>query len=355
MPAFYSTSEGTPGGLLLLLRLALDPCPDEALFDSGSVSCLTGNLTSCAASGTYDPFGMRIEERFLSRLPAQLPVSEGANGTAPGVIVEGTPWNPSLGTSYLHQRYQAFLRDRYNNTIEALEARWGEASISGFESIQFSPVLPANAAMHGDWRAFVADEFTFTYEEVSTSDQLVLYRDFLAKRYREINALNTAYGTTYAAFQSIAFPSERDFPSSEPRLTDWMQFVSSILPMERAAHRFTVLVPTIPGTTFTEQQRQIDLVRRIVELEKPGHTEFDVLPYWALFRVGTARLGLDTVLDQGSRYTSLLLGEGFLAGSYIDRQHPWGEANRIVTGTRYTTHDPVTQSLTTTSLNEAID
>ncbi len=43
--------------------------------------------------------------------------------------------------------------------------------------------------------------------------------------------------------------------------------------------------------------------------------------YWAMFRVGEARLQLDTVIDQGSRapqlLPSLVLGEGFVGASYL--------------------------------------
>ena len=48
---------------------------------------------------------------------------------------------------------------------------------------------------------------------------------------------------------------------------------------------------------------------------------FDVKFYWAMFRVGAARLNYDTVLDTGSRAPELLspavLGQGYLAESYL--------------------------------------
>jgi hypothetical protein len=63
------------------------------------------------------------------------------------------------------------------------------------------------------------------------------------------------------------------------------------------------------------------LAHRIVDLEKPVHTVFDVKFYWAMFRIGEVRLQLDTVIDQGSRAPQLLpnlvLGEGFVGESYL--------------------------------------
>src|SRR5205807_200869 len=56
-----------------------------------------------------------------------------------------------------------------------------------------------------------------------------------------------------------------------------------------AAHRFVVLVPeALPAAESA-------MVSRIVNLEKPAHTVFEVRRYWEGFRVGEARLGVDTL------------------------------------------------------------
>lgn len=73
------------------------------------------------------------------------------------------------------------------------------------------------------------------------------------------------------------------------------------------AHRFTVMLPT---TISQSTQR---LVERIIELEKPAHTAFTIKQYWALFRVGEVRLGLDTVLGRGGRFETFRLGATALA------------------------------------------
>jgi hypothetical protein len=181
---------------------------------------------------------------------------------------------------------------------------------------------------HDDWRAFVADGLTFTYAEVGDADT-ALYRDVLERRYRRVERMNTLYGTGYAAFSAVPLPDT--FPPAEPRLSDWVQFASLVVPLQRNAARFDVLVPVEAGLEQAEQQRRLDFVRRLVEREKPAHTEFEVKGYWALFRVGEARLGLDTLLDRGSRYLPLLL-PGALGAVTVGRGHPWGVPDRFVAG-----------------------
>jgi len=103
---------------------------------------------------------------------------------------------------------------------------------------------------------------------------------------------------------------------------DWLQFERQLLAMHRTAHRFSVLLPV---TGVTEDPFDLDerlrRARRIVEIEKPAHTVFDVRLYWALNRVGEARLGIDTLLNAGSRAPELIpdavLGRAYIGASFV--------------------------------------
>src|SRR5262249_31680040 len=110
-------------------------------------------------------------------------------------------------------------------------------------------------------------------------------------------------------------------PEKSAPLRDWVHFEGVVLPARDAAHRFTVF---LPQAKLGHEDSDLDLARRIVALEKPAHTSFDVKFYWAFFRVGDARLGQDTIVDLGSRSPALLspfvldrnyLGSGWLGGS----------------------------------------
>ena len=135
--------------------------------------------------------------------------------------------------------------------------------------------------------------------------QLRWWQEFLARRHAGISSLNAAYGTNWPEFAAVPIPAE--LPTNEIALRDWLQFEGVALPMHRAAHAFSVLLPATRRevTESDARLRTLQWANRIIELEKPAHTVFDVKFYWAFFRVGEARLGEDTQLGQGSRAPEL--------------------------------------------------
>ncbi len=91
-----------------------------------------------------------------------------------------------------------------------------------------------------------------------------------------------------------------------------------------AAHRFSVLVPE------DLSQIETDMVERIVLLEKPAHTAFDVRRFWDYFRVGEARLGIDTALGDESRFLPIILGRDYLSEGYLESAYPMDVTGRTV-------------------------
>ncbi|HEU0052902.1 MAG TPA: hypothetical protein VFQ39_06980, partial [Longimicrobium sp.] len=168
--------------------------------------------------------------------------------------------------------------------------------------------------------------------------ELPLWRTFLAGKYRSVEALNAAWkragSAAFASFDDVPFLTA--LPAGGAELGDWITFVSVVVPMHRAAHRFTVLVPVVPGESAESQRRRRDLARRIAEIEKPAHTVVEARLYWAALRVGEARLGTDTLLGEGSRFTALELGRGELAAARLEWTEPWNTTGRMVVG-----RDPV--------------
>jgi phage tail-like protein len=329
---------GTPAGLARAVRLAVDPCPDEGLFDDSALACDIG-ASGCVQGARPAGGGVRIVEAFRTRSRSGVVYGD---ATAAATIVAtpaGAPWAPEHGAAPLHRRYRDFLRGRYQNAagappINALNEAW-DANLASFEAVHLPPVRPASAGAAADWLAFIAGPIGFTYAPAEAGD-LGDYQLFLARRYRRVAALNAAYGlggaVALASFRAVALPGAGDFPESGPRLRDWVQFVGQALPIRDRAHRFTVLVPTDIEADPVAQARLLERARQVAELEKPAHTRVEVRQYWALLRAGEARLGLDTVLGVGSRYVALVLGQGHLSGGYLAARHPWDIADRAVAG-----------------------
>jgi phage tail-like protein len=177
------------------------------------------------------------------------------------------------------------------------------------------------------WQRFAEETLGFVPGTPPAAVERAWHR-FLARRYPNFEALNDAYGLAggarLEAFERAPWPSQ--FPADGAPLLDWFEFSSVVLPMRRRAHAFTVLLPVRAGTDLPDVD-PFELRRRaerIVQLQKPAHTVFEVRFFWAAFRIGEARLGADTLIDLGSRAPELLeplvLGREHLGESYLGGQ-----------------------------------
>jgi phage tail-like protein len=252
---------GTVAGIRLALRLALDPCDDEGLFGPESARRQTS----------------RIVERFQTRRTAAVALGDPTELTGPRVLTEASRWDPAQGG-------------------EALEARW-RAAIGDPDAL-----FPAYEDSER-WRSFLRAQLGVEPARRSTADE-ALWTQFLRSRYGRPAALDDAYGHIGGergkGFEDHPFP--KTLPRDGAALRDWYQFVAVVLPANRAAHRFTVLLPMPAADTegrSPEERRAI--AQRVVELQKPAHTTFDLKFFWAAFRLGEVRLGEDTLLDRGGR------------------------------------------------------
>jgi hypothetical protein len=72
------------------------------------------------------------------------------------------------------------------------------------------------------------------------------------------------------------------------------------------------------------------MVERIILMEKPAHTAFDVRRFWDYFRVGEARLGIDTALGEDGRFLPIILGGDYLSEGYLESAHPMNVTERTV-------------------------
>lgn len=376
--ALFFQYRGTLRGLRMALRLAFDSCADERIF---------------AATSRKDSFRepVQIVESFLTRRTQIAGSGSSSEHFGIRAVEETKQWKPEQGTDVLHSRYQKFLVGKAKTVEEKQEletqsskfglikpetekkaAGWqqfalevlgfvpsGAAALErqrwqSFLSLQYKNIaalnqshqsgysdfkkirLPRgsgeNGAQKKDWQNFV--RATLDNGESRTRR---LWQDFLARRYRRVGSLNDLYNTDWSSFEFVSLFDE--LPERKTPLDDWYQFENVVVAMHRTAHRFTVMVPVSPQNKQQDaalQSSRLDLVKRIIELEKPAHTVFDVKFFWNLFRVGEVRLGSDTILGLGSRDPrlgpELIVGETFVGESRVGAEMPERTNSRYVLG-----------------------
>lgn len=369
----FFQARGAVRGLKMALRLALEPCADEKIFEP----------VDAPAPRTER---IRIVEKFLTRrAPGVLFGDPTDLGGLSGLrrVTATQRWEPSQGRDDLRKRYadfkkrmgqatdalvefpiespddpderdawrrfssetlgfvpssasvaerslwQVFLANKYGKVAELNAAH--QKSYGNFKDVHLPANLPATDAARVDWTKFVTGDG-------SSSSPIAQRRwqDFLARRYRRAGAMNQLYGTNWTGFELVPLPES--LPADGAPLQDWFQFEGLVLPMLAAAHRFTVLLPSPATAVFNlnEHRRNMELARRIVELEKPAHTVFEIKFYWAIFRLGESRLGSDTLIDRGSRSPQLMpemiLGRNYLGESWLAPTAAEGAATRQILG-----------------------
>ena len=293
---------GTIRGLVMALRLVHEPCADQSIFSDPPDAPLQS---------------FRIVEQFRTRRTPGVVLGDPGIGITQQPATPTSRWQPQQGSLALNRRYTAFL------------AASGTAP-GPLVAFPLQPPADQSAA----WTQFAQTALGFVPS--ATAADLGRWQDFLTRRYRRISTLNAAYHTSWTAFTAIPLPLQ--LPPDGAPLVDWYQFEAVVLVMRRTAHRFTVLLPAPKTDTpdGAEHRRRLDLTRRVIDLEKPAHTVYDIKFHWAYFRVGEARLGDNSILDRGSRSPELLpplvLGQGYLAGAYLAPGYPQNVTDRQLVG-----------------------
>jgi len=159
------------------------------------------------------------------------------------------------------------------------------------------------------------------------------WQAFIARRHLRPAEHRSATGSDWPEFALL--PPPATLPDNAVALADWALFETRVEPMAALAHTFSVLLPSSgPLADAATLAQALDLATRVVTLEKPAHTRFDVKPYWALFRLGQVRLGLDTLLGRGGREPglapALVLGVAGPLGSGRLAPHAAVPADRVL-------------------------
>jgi phage tail-like protein len=326
------SQRGTVPGIIRAVRLATDPCPDESIFTEDVTAYY--HPDAALQDAAFSGFHVRIVEKFLLRQAPGVAFGDPTAPVAPGIYTQKDQWEPALGTERLNKDYQEYLGRKYNGSIEDLNKKW-QAGYNDFLEIKLPPLRPEPDTMADDWIFFLQHELNFTYTPVACNKtDTIAFQNYLARRYRTVGQLNTAWSLSaddkYVSFDTIQLP--RTMPTHERQLSDWIKFVSFALPTNRYAHQFTVLLPTSLNPQNPWSGPDPEMVRRIVELEKPAHTSFDVKHYFAMFRVGEARLGMETIMEPARPLQDAVLGDHYLSEGFLSLPRAWKAPGRLILG-----------------------
>jgi phage tail-like protein len=367
----FFNCRGTLRGLEMALRVALDQCVDESLFTdkkrqartlASGIRIVEKYRTRFAASTVFGdptdyqgiPGGLNntrwlaaetSPRAALSRSRSEAttavdfaglhgapPCKERANLAGPTTGNKPKPEDGAAAIANERQGWHSFLMSRYPS-IDAFNAAYqpkGEPRRNAFSEIPLPGDLPPQGPPLADWLQWLA------VSSQGFARERKLWQDFLARRYRLVAALNRTYETRWANFEVVSLPSAE--PTRKLAAQDWQLFAGVVLAMHRRAHQFTVLLP-VP-LVHRDNQAALDERRaraeRIINLEKPAQTNFEVKFYWAAFRLGAARLGTDTIVDRGSRMLNLtrpvILDQTYLAESYLASRNPPDLTDRQIVG-----------------------
>jgi len=327
----FFSYRGTIRGLRMALRLALEDCADETIFTDTTEDTL---------------HQIRIVEKYLTRYASGVVYGDPTDLVGLRTVTQAARWTPQQGRAVLVGRYADYIQQAsgQNKRVVDFPLNVQDAWQQFSTSVLDPDTTPADAAL---WQAFIQSAWQQFSQGVlgfvpsatpdNPYDQQVRQRrwqDFLAHRYHSLSTFNATYGLNASSFADIA--PFTNLPPDGALLQDWYQFESVVLAMYGTAHRFSVLLPTVAAEQQDALEQRRALAQRIIDLEKPAHTVFDVKFFWAYFRISEARLGEDTLIDIGSRAPQLLppmvLGHNYLSESYLAPGHPQNVPDRYVTG-----------------------
>jgi phage tail-like protein len=325
---------GTVSGVLLAATLAWEECIDESWLVSPEQLA-------------ERPHGLRLQELFgvaqpLSKTawtPAQgrttlLTALDGDPGLfdpAELAIVQTVAAPVAGGTATRGVKLRAALGFLPRSAQE--EAKLWQAWSNEIDNLPTDE--PETAESRRDWTDYLQSS-----QPCAPLRQR--WQEFLARRWRRVSALNAEWGAHWRGFERIPCPVQ--VPATDKTLADWHRFEAQVLRGLANAHRFRVLLPLTAGVLdIHELARRRLSVLRVVEREKPAHTVAEVRFGFDLFRVGEARLGLDTRLEVGlarrpelaalgysvNAATPALLGRTEIGGAIPVPPRPQPPADRV--------------------------
>ena len=120
--------------------------------------------------------------------------------------------------------YQDMLREKYQDNIALFNQRYN-TSHKRFEDISLPESLPTEGAPYADWVGFIANEVDPAHLRIRSLE--FMYRDFLEKKHRAIQAVNEAHAFGLDNLDKLTLPEE--YPEENTRFQDdWLAFAKNV-------------------------------------------------------------------------------------------------------------------------------
>jgi phage tail-like protein len=327
---------GTIAGLKLALRLAFDQRLSGADFRFGWADCSCPGTIRIVEAFSVQPKGHKIVKAGPAPSGPASRILQGPWSSAEGAaglvarLPEGSDWSPTNGRFPLFapqtgaEDWQRVVQQNFGfvPVLGAAERKaWQDFQQAESGKVDYAD-LPNGSVAVG------AAELWSSYLQLPSRVR-TRWQRYLQNRYRSLDAINREYLANWGSFDEIPLPDY--LPANEKAVEDWLLFEGQLYPRQLGAHRFSVLIPLASVNANAETlAAQMALAQRIIAIEKPAHTTFDVRFFWAMNRVGEARIGQDTEIGSGSRAPELIppaiVGQAYLGSNFVGG--PQGRVDR---------------------------
>lgn len=133
-----------------------------------------------------------------------------------------------VGVEPLFAKYLKEDSPRYKGSLAQAGKVWGLAH--SFDEVVLPDAPPSAPEQRHDWEEFVRTKLPYRYL-APLPEALPDYRAFLRERHKTIAKLNQSYGTNYADFAEIAYPTV--LPEGGSLVIDWGDFIAKAIPLDR--------------------------------------------------------------------------------------------------------------------------